>query len=241
VSFERAEALAFAGRFDAAEAAIARIERSAGPAEGARVRWLRAYLSAARGDFARAERAARALLRSRDLDAVVRARAAATLGSVLRQTGRHADAGVVERHALARGATGEPRTQLLIGLVADSVGLGDLKGVDRALGRVGVRPAGGWRVRVRRAWVRCERELLAGRPGPAAGHARRALDAAERAGARRHVAKSLLFLGAALREAGDDRGADRALRRARAIASRIGARPVAAVAGEMLSRPRARL
>lgn len=138
--------------------------------------------------------------------------------------------------------TAELRAHLAIGLAADAVGLGDRKAVDRALSRVPrVRH---WRVRVRAEWVRCERELLAGRPAPAARHARRALQIASRAGARRHEAKSLLFLGAALRSGAlsGSRGAtgparreaEGSLRRASLLARRIGARPVARVAESLL-------
>jgi len=232
VSLERAERFAFEGRLAAADAALLRTRPRRDP-DGARVAWLRAYLGAARGRFATAERSSRALLKT-SLDPELHARVAATLGSVLRQTSRHAEAREVEAAALARRPRGDARTHLLIGLVADAVGLGDLRGVDRALRRVGSRPSGGWRVRVRLAWVRCERELLAGRPAGAATHARRALVAAERAGARRHVAKSLLFLGASLREAGDAAAARPVLRRSRAIARRVGATPIERVAGDLL-------
>jgi hypothetical protein len=202
---------------------------------------VRAYVHAALGDFGRAERELRALRSRSPRDW----RTAVTLASVLRQTGRHGEARRIERAALASAPAGEARVHLLIGLAADAVGLGDLSSVDAALRRVGSRPAGGWRAAVRFRWVRCERELLAGRPGVATGHARRAVAIAERAGARRHAAKSQLFLGAALLEAASrDRSARRAasriaeartvLRRAAATARRIGARPIADVAGRLL-------
>ena len=234
MSLERAETLAFAGRLAAAEAAVGRAEVRSDPDRFRRA-WLRAYLAAAQGRFTLAERAARSLL-GEPLEAAMHARAATTLGSVLRQTGRHAEARVVERAALARRPRGDERTHLLIGLVADAVGLGDLPGVDHALRRVGSRPPDGWRVHVRLAWVRCERELLAGRPVSAARLARRARAIAERAGARRHVAKSSLFLGASLLEAGDGAGGASALRAARTIAHRIGAAPIEQVAVDLLGR-----
>jgi hypothetical protein len=238
VSFDRAADLAFRGRYEAA-LSVAR----SGTSSSDRA-WLRAYVDAARGRFPRAETTLRDLLSS--ADAGPGARAAATLGSVLRQTDRHAEARAVERAALRRAPTPELRSHLLIGLVADSVGLGDLRGVDAALRRVGPRPAGGWRAAVRLRWVRCERELLAESPMAAATHARRARTISAHAGARRHEAKSLLFLGAALAVAADvepssriaatrRQEADGALMRARALAGRVGAAPIAAVAGELLS------
>ena len=237
MSFERAAELAFRGHFGAA---IAAADRSASPSDSA---WIRAYVDAARGRFPRAERALRPLS-SRAASPATRSRAATTLGSVLRQTGRHAEARDVERAALRRERAPGMRAHLLIGLVADAVGLGDLRAVDAAIRRVGPRPAGGWRALVRLRWVRCERELLAGRPSAAVSHARRALAIAERAGARRHEAKSLLFLGAALldaagresssyRAAARGREAGRALRRARAVAGRLGAAPIAVVAEQL--------
>jgi hypothetical protein len=70
--------------------------------------------------------------------------------------------------------------------------------------------------------------------------------ASRRAGARRHIAKSLLFLGASQLEvvrrsdgAPSARPATEArssLHEARAMAERIGAGPIARVAGELLGR-----
>ena len=245
MSIDQASGLAFRGQLDAARA----LAKRSGPSPEAR--WVEAYVDAARGNFSRAERSLCRILSSDSAPADTRARAVLTLGSVLRQTGRHSEARDRERRALKDAPTRELRAHLLIGLAADAVGLGDLTTVDATLRRLGARPAGGWRVAVRLRWVRCERELLAGRPAPAAAHARRALAVAERARARRHRAKSLLFLGAALAEAAErdpsERRAaaraveaDSALRRARALALSTGARPIAAVAGRLLGRPSSR-
>jgi hypothetical protein len=228
--------LAFTGKLDAADRALRRRGHGLNDPEAS---WLRAYVAAARGEFAAAERLARSVRSSHGADRAVRARAAITLGSVLRQTNRHADARVVDRTALRSARDAATRAHLLIGLAADAVGLGDLAAVDRAIARIGPRPAGGWRVAVRLRWVRCERELLAGRPIAAARHARSAVRRARSAGAIRHEAKSELFLGAAL--AGlEPASSARALRRARALASRVGARPVADVADALLGRSPAR-
>jgi hypothetical protein len=96
-------------------------------------------------------------------------------------------------------------------------------------------PRGDWRLRARTGWVACELALLAGSPERAATHARASLVASRAAGARRHEAKSLLFLGVALQAAGDSRF-EGALRGARTIAARIGAHPVASVARTALAR-----
>jgi len=237
-SLDRATLLAFTGRLRASARSF-----DAPSASTAEARWLRAYLLAATGAFGRAERAARRVLeetRNRETEA----RAAVTLGSILRQTGRHGEARSIESAALRRTRTPELRAHLLIGLAADAVGLGDLAAVDRALRRAVAERYRGWRVTVRLRWVRCERELLAGRPAAAVRWARSALAASEKVGAQRHIAKSLLFLGAASRSVslatGGTRGrrarleAGRSLRRARSIASRIGARPIEHVAGDLL-------
>ncbi len=238
---ERALALAFAGRLSAASRLLGAVERTGTD----QARWLRAYVFAATGSFERAETIARSVM-TRSSDPDMQARAAVTVGSVLRQTGRHAEAQLIEAAALRRTSLPELRAHLWIGLAADAVGMGRLAVVDRELARI---PAGltkEWRISVRLRWVRCEREMLAGRPSHAARWARSALAVSERAGARRHVAKSLLFLGAATAEVAERaRGprrataaaeARRSLGRSRAIAARIGARPIGRVAGELLGR-----
>ena len=136
------------------------------------------------------------------------------------------------------------RAHLFVGLAADAVGMGDLGAVDRALDRAHALRTRDPRVAIRLRWVRCERELLAGRPEHAARWARSAEAMSRRIGARRHVAKSLLFFGAAQLElarrsdgaeaARSKTAARRALREAADVAARIGARPVAHAARELL-------
>ncbi len=227
MTVERATELAFRGDLDRALNAIARIPRSDD------ARWLRAYVASARGRFSEAERTL-VSLRTGSEDPVILAKAAVTLGSVLRQTERHGEARAIERDAFTRAPSEEFRAHLSIGLAADAVGLGELAEVDAMLRRVGARPPGGWRAIVRMQWVRCERNLLAGRPAAAAGHARKALDASRRAAARRHAAKSNLFLGVSLLEAGRAADGRRALGLALLGANKIGARPIASVAERLL-------
>ncbi len=241
----RPRELAFAGRLRESARALDRTSRDGDALE---VRWIRSYLAAARGHFARAEHDARAVLRSA-VDPSLRARVAVTLGSILRQTGRHAEAHDVESATLRRTSTPAHRAHLLVGLAADAVGLGDLRTVDRRLEQAGSFRVRDPRLTIRLRWVRCERELLAGRPERAARWARAAVAASRRAGARRHLAKSLLFLGASQLEvvrraegAPSGRAAAEArwsLHEARATAERIGAGPIARVAGELLGRPAA--
>ncbi|MGH2785360.1 MAG: hypothetical protein ACRDJ1_08860 [Actinomycetota bacterium] len=233
--FARARELAFAGDLRASARVLDRVR----PTDTLEVRWLRAYLWAATGRFGYAERAARAVLQDTG-DASLRAHAAVTLGSILRQTGRHAEARTIEAAAVRRAPSPELRAHLHVGLAADAVGLGELRAVDRELERAAITGSRDRRLAVRIRWVRCERELLAGRADRAVVWARSALAVSRRAGARRHVAKSLLFMGAAELELA--RNADRsslrkarsALRASRDAAQRIGAEPVARVARELL-------
>ena len=226
---ERAIAAAFAGRFAIAERFAERF--SAEDPEGSR--WLLAYVAAARGDFPAAEYLAEPLAR-RARDPEIRVAASLTLGSVLRQTGRHRLARAHDLRAARLATTPAARAHAFIGLAADSVGLGDAGGCARRLAEAAaVVPRGDWRARVRLDWVRAEHALLTGRPRIAARAAARALERSKTAGARRHEAKSSLFLGAALAAAGDP-GCRKALRDAERVAKRVGATPIARVARELL-------
>lgn len=162
----------------------------------------------------------------------MRARAAITAGSALRQLHRYNDALHVETAALRRALPVE-HVHLLIGLAADAVGLGDavlcarrLRAAERAL------PPRDWRARVRLDWVRCEHALLIDDPSASVRFARAALRRSRRTGSARHEAKSLLFLGVALREAGRA-GSATALREAVRIARGCGSREIAAVAARV--------
>lgn len=199
-------------------------------ADGARDEhaWLTAYVLCAEGAFERALAIAMPLARS---TSKVRARAAVTAGSALRQLRRYDEARAVELAALRNAHARSDRAHLLIGLAADAVGTGDartcarrLKEAERAL------PARDWRARVRLDWVRCEHALLTGNPRAAAGFARTALRRALRARALRHAAKSLLFLGVSLRAQGRDEEGREALRAAAKLARACGAAYLARVA-----------
>ncbi|MGN6331472.1 MAG: hypothetical protein ACTHOD_07445 [Motilibacteraceae bacterium] len=177
--------------------------------------------------------------------------AAATVASLHRQLGRHAAARMLDRHARdltdleppagARPDLAVARFDAELGLAADAVGLGEPDTARAHLERaeaVLIVPVGGrgvgrhaapeacWRQAVRLAWVRAEVGLLTGQPDLAVQESRAALALAEAAGAPRHVAKSALFLGVALREAGQPAAARTALRRAAALAAALDARPL---------------
>lgn len=162
------------------------------------------------------------------------ARAAVTAGSALRQLGRHEDAAAVERAAL-RTAPPDQRAHLLIGLAADAVGLGDARMCKRRPTEAAAAlPARDSRARIRLAWVRAEHAFMIGRPCAAVTLAREALARSRTAAMPRHEAKSLLFLGVALRECGRP-DATKALALARDRANECGARPVARVARALLA------
>ncbi|HEU0132556.1 MAG TPA: hypothetical protein VFQ85_16345 [Mycobacteriales bacterium] len=156
--------------------------------------------------------------------------AGASLGSIRRQLGRHAEAREVDERGLELSeGTGEAAFACLLGLAADSVGLNDAKTAqekaDAASELLPERPTEWWRQRVRLDWVRAEIALLEEDPETAVDAAEAAVERAERARAPRHVAKSLLFQGVAQIQNGDLDGAA-ALRRAATLAEGLGALPL---------------
>jgi tetratricopeptide (TPR) repeat protein len=174
---------------------------------------------------------------------VLSALASATAASVHRQLGRHSVAqGYDERALEGSQGGGEAGFDALLGLSADAVGLGDSAGAAARLEEAAALTAGRsdwWRQRVRLGWVTAEVALLAGSPADAVVAASGAVDLAEQAGAPRHVAKGLLFLGVAQVEAGRPEEAAGVLRRAGLLAESLGTLPlqwpVRAVLGALLA------
>jgi len=155
--------------------------------------------------------------------------AGASLASVRRQLGRHAEARDVDQRGLALSEGGEAAFACRLGLAADAVGLGDgaaaHKEMDAAAALLPERPTEWWRQRTRFDWVRAEVALLEEDPETAIGAAEAAVERAERARAPRHVAKSLLFQGVAQVTSGVADGAT-SLRRASTLAEGLGALPL---------------
>ncbi|MCA1834462.1 MAG: hypothetical protein ABR548_00915 [Actinomycetota bacterium] len=194
--------------------------------------WLIAYVACAQGRFRRALVLCESLARS-DV-AAIRVRAAVTAGSALRQRHLYDEAEAIESRAL-RNAPSEERAHLLIGLAADAVGRGDAGLCARRLGAAHhALRSRDWRARVRLDWVRCEHALLTGDAIRAVRVARAALLRSRRAGARRHQAKSLLFLGVSLRSAGKY-GADESLLEALRLAEETQAAPIVTVVRSLRS------
>jgi len=227
VRADRAADLALHGRFVDAERVLSR----AGSSDEAT--WVQAYIAASRGDFVKARALAGAL--SADARArSVRVASALTLGSVLRQMGKHRAALPFDRAALAAAHTDAERAHSLIGLGADAIGLGQAAACACRLSEAGaLAPAGDWRVQVRLDWVRTEHALAIGRPRAALLPAGRALVRACRENALRHTAKSHLFLAVALGEAGHERASERQMNAALRGARACGAAPVGDVARAM--------
>jgi tetratricopeptide (TPR) repeat protein len=157
--------------------------------------------------------------------------AEATVGSLLRQLGRHDDAALRDARALAL-AGAEPLDPVAfdahLGLAADAVGGGDAEaatdGLTIAEAILEQHPEW-WRQRVRHGWVVAEVALLRERPDVAVSATTASLAIAEESGAPRHVAKSLLFLGVALLQTGAADAVDH-LRRAASLAESLGAAPL---------------
>ncbi len=156
--------------------------------------------------------------------------AAATVGSIHRQLGRHVDGQTWDNRALAMAAAADEAVfDARIGLAADAVGLGDSPS---ALAEIAIaeQVAEGrvdwWRQRVRLDWVRAEVALLQGRPEEAARRAASAVSMAEAAQAPRHVAKGLLFAGISFVQSGELDEAAAMLRRSASLAESLGALPL---------------
>lgn len=161
--------------------------------------------------------------------------AAVTIASIYRQVNRYEEARGFDQWAVRTGhADPAVPTDAGIGLAADAVGAGDVALASRLLDEAMARHAGhwDWRTAVRADWVRAEISLAARDPEQAVRSATSALDRAEASGAPRHVAKSLLFSGAARMTlaTGGDKSAERDavsdLRRAAALARSLGTLPL---------------
>lgn len=122
--------------------------------------------------------------------------AASTLASHRRQLGGHAAARTLDALALRTAPHEQARSDALLGLAADALGLGRLaearRLIDAAAG------LGGWRAEIRSRWVRAEIELGTGHPEAALPHAEQAMELANASGSVRHRIKSALIVGAAL-------------------------------------------
>ena len=183
-------------------------------------RWLRAVAAGGQGRYGSARADLTTLLRYGD--GRLSALAAATLASFLRQQGWHQQAARWDGRAFADAGGNdagdvagdiEATIDALVGLVADSLGVGRLARSAALLQRArllhdradGPPP----RLAVRLAWVSAELAMAAGDGVSAVSHARRGVDlvAAVTPELGRHAVKSQVVLAAALCSAGDLDGA----------------------------------
>lgn len=200
--------------------------------------WLLGVCLSASGRWGSALTVLRPLLlrEDADLDGVglerrlVGSLAASTSAGVLRQVGDADQARTLDVAAeRLAGASDEARFDALLGRAADALGEADLGAAAVALGQAdaltGAR-ADWWRQRVRLDWGRAELALQQGRADEAALRSSAALARAEASGAPRHVAKSLLLLGAALVQGGDLDEAVATLKRCVTLAEPLALLPV---------------
>jgi len=205
--------------------------------------WVRAFTACAAGRFSDAlALGQRFILECAPLES---AQLRLTVGSALRQLGRHRDAERVDLSDVVEHPL--QRIHLVVSAAADAVGRHDALGaaarIEQARAALAAAPTADElsaiereRARIRAAWVATEIALLAGRP-TAALEAIAVLDGPLPAFAGpawpRHRAKTALFRGVVLAELGERSEAGRALADAASIAESIGAQPILDVATRM--------
>ncbi|SDF67465.1 hypothetical protein SAMN05216553_102607 [Lentzea fradiae] len=169
-----------------------------------KLRWLAAVTLGGQGHYAAAATVLDTL--RHDPDPVIASLSLSTRASHHRQLGAHHLARALDGEALQRidsTGGGDPdgidasgaRTDALLGLAADSLGVGRLVEARRLLARA---EAVSWRSEVRLGWVSAEVELASGDAAAAVGPAGRAHAVATSRKALRHELKSALVLGTSL-------------------------------------------
>lgn len=178
--------------------------------------WLRAVAAGGQGRYASASADLASLRRTHRVGRLA-SLAHSTQASFLRQLGWHTKARGWDGRALAvAGADEEARTDALIGLAADALGVGRFTAAAAALRRAeGLVEDAPARLSVRLAWVSAELAMATAHGAAAVGQAERAVELAKALGSARHRVKSDVVLAAALCSDGQiDRSralADRAL------------------------------
>lgn len=196
----------------------------------ARAEWLLGVCRTAIGRYGQALAGLTAVVSDSTLPELDRALPAAAVATVQRQLGRPGQAREWDQVALQSAVgSAEAECEAWLGLASDAVGLLEPATGEEALARVeGILTdnAQWWRQRIRVDWIRAELALVADQPGGARASAERALDAAESAGAPRHIAKSLLIAGVAATAQGHPDAAMDLLSRAAVLAEGLGALPL---------------
>lgn len=193
--------------------------------------WKRAWLLTALGQYGRA---LEACAEAKQDSPVLEACALMTEAMLYRQIALHDRAEAADAQALGvlRKARVRPpavRAGIRVGQVADAVGLGlDHIVLSRRLqiAAAAVTAAGSWRQGVRLTWVRGEVLMARGAYGRASRIFAAGARIASNQGARRHHAKSLIFLAASRAASGDPTEARRMAERGLQLAARCGAAPL---------------
>lgn len=194
--------------------------------------WERGWVLAAMGRFGEALTVLEAAMSGPE-----RARALGTRASVYRQLALHELAERDDDAGLAATEDAEEGAGLLVGKVADALGLGlrDEWRPRLLVAAEAVAAGGDWRQRVRLAWVTGETAMYEGDPARAAPSFAEAVARSTDRGARRHEAKSHLFLGAAHAALGNSAAAAGHADAARSLARDCGAEPLVWAAALVLA------
>lgn len=215
---------ALAGRI---QRALAGLEGETGPASA----WRRAWLLTAAGRYGEALDACDQAMAGPPL---IHASGLMARAMLHRQVALHARAEADDLEALAvlrgsRSSVASVRAAIRVGQVADAVGLGMEDAVLSRRLRVAsgaVTTAGSWRQQVRLTWVRGEVAMVRARYTLAARAFAAGAKIAAEQGARRHEAKSLIFLAASRAAIGDRSEGRRLAARGLQLAARCGAIPL---------------
>ncbi|WP_370326908.1 hypothetical protein [Euzebya sp.] len=216
---------------DALSGRLERALSSLDGVEGPTVEWKRAWMLTALGRYGEALDACAA---AKAGTPVLQASALMTEAMLYRQIALHARAEEADEAALEvmradRVRSAPVRAAIRIGQVADAVGLGMERTVlSRRLqvASAAVTAAGSWRQGVRLTWVRGEVLMVTGAYARAARVFASGAKVASEQGARRHHAKSLIFLAASRAASGDRTEARRMAERGLQLAARCGAAPL---------------
>ncbi|HUG83501.1 MAG TPA: hypothetical protein VMM13_03005 [Euzebya sp.] len=209
------------------ELALAALERPTGPSTS----WKRAWLLTAIGRYGEALSACAEAMEGGPL---LQASARMTEAMLYRQVSLHSRAEVADADAMdilqrAKERSAAVRASIRIGQVADAVGMGADPTTLSSRLRVAssaVTAAGSWRQGVRLTWVKGEVFMVRGAYPQATRVFAAGAKVANDQGARRHYAKSLIFLAAARAAAEDPSEARRLAQRGLQVAARCGASPL---------------
>lgn len=169
--------------------------------------WLRAIALGGAGRYAAAHAELSAIPASRP--GRLASQALSARASLLRQLAWHAHARGLDGRALAlAGTDAEARSDALVGLAADALGLARFPLAHALLEQAAPLAGDGdvrwpWRLPLRLAWVRAELAMVSGDGARSLRHARIAEELAQEVPSVRHQVKTVMVLAAALSSVGD--------------------------------------